>query len=69
MGIISWVQCTLREGFCLGWLNMDAFLENLLGGSPRSRSHPEPMVVTFCSKENYACKDTKMVPIVKYKSN
>ena len=29
MGIISWVQCTLREGFCLGWLNTDAFLENL----------------------------------------
>ena len=32
MGIISRVQCTLREDFCLGWLNTDAFLEKCEGG-------------------------------------
>ena len=32
MRIIYWVQCTLREGFCLAWLITDTFLEKCEGG-------------------------------------
>ena len=50
MGIISWVQCTLREVFCLGGLTRMHFWKNLLGrdGGPNS-----VLEIIFLDGENH----------------
>ena len=65
MGIISWVQCTLREGFVWGGLTRIHFWKSVKGGChmKRKKFHIKIIYLTLFGEEKKKLKKTPPSPL------